>query len=95
MADQLVILIVGQAVRIVVPGQDDGGAVRHSGLLQLIHEVGHGLFQLDVAAEIALARLGIWQVLHLCVVPLRHGIDGGVVFIVAGEGHVIGVELIL
>ena len=91
--DQLGILAVLQAVGEMISGNDNGGSVCHPRLLQPLHQIADGLVKLDVAAQVCLDGVaGIGQILHLIPVPLGHFISAGVVFIVTGEGHVVGVE---
>ena len=88
---QLVVLILRQTVGIVVIGQYDAGLIGHARLLQPLQQVGQRVFQLQIAGDIRLHRLGIGQILHRVVVLGAHGVVP-VVLIVAAEGHVIGVE---
>ena len=88
---QLVVLILRQTVGIVVIGQYDAGLIGHARLLQPLQQVGQRVFQLQIAGDIRLHRLGIGQILHRVAVFGAHGVVP-VVLVVTAEGHVIGVE---
>ena len=94
-AGQTLVLAVGQAVGEVVAGQDDGGFLRHARLLQPGHQVLQRPVQLDVAGQVALGGVVQVQVLDQMVILFGHGVDINGVEHVAGEGHVVGVELVL
>ena len=88
---QLVVLVFGQAVGVVVVGQDDAGLVGNASLLQPLHQVLQCVFQLQIAGNVRLHRLRIGQIFHRVAVFGAHGVVP-VVLVVTAEGHVIGVE---
>ena len=88
---QLAELVDGEAVGVVVVGEDDDGLVGHAGLLQPLHQVGERLLQLVVAGDVGLHRLRIGEIFGHGLVLEAHGVVP-VVLIVPREGHVVGVE---
>ena len=75
----------------MVVGQGDAGLVGNASLLQPLHQVLQRVFQLQIAGDVRLHRLGIGQVLHRVAVFGAHGVVP-VILVVAAEGHVIGVK---
>ena len=75
----------------MVVGQNNAGLVQDSGLLQTVHQVFQGVFQLQIAGNKSLNGHGIGQRFHLVPVFCTHGVVP-VVLVVTAESHVVGME---
>ena len=86
-------LIGDQRVGIVVGGHADHGVVGDPGGLQLLQQIGQGVFQLQIGGDVALHRLrGVGIRRHGGLPVLGgHGIAPAPVG-VSADGHVVGVE---
>ena len=79
----------------MVGGEDDHRVVQLARRRQLIHQALHGQLQLQLAGQVALHRLAVWQVGHLVVVPVRLGVLLPGIVEVAAHGENIDHELVL
>ena len=79
----------------MVASQNNGCLIRNACLFQLLHQVGQCFFQLNIAGKVALSCLCVTQVLDLVIVPRGHRIGSLIVLVMAGEGHVVGMELLI
>ena len=76
----------------MVPGEHDYCSVGDTSRLQLLQQIGHGPFQLQLASQVGQQGLGTLQSLHQVSVLLADGVDVKTVVGVAGVSHIVGVE---
>ena len=79
----------------MVGGQDDNGLVGNTCDFQLLHQIGHGCFQLQIAGDIGLNALGVVGIGRLChiTVLLGHVVAAPVVVAVAADRHIVSVKV--
>ena len=87
--------VIVQTVGEMIRCQNDHGIIRDSGLLQIIHQIGQRILQLQVRCDISLDRIGVRQILYLRPVLVGHGIYILTVDGMSTDGHVIYVERLL
>ena len=94
MPGQLLVVGLRQPVGPVIGREGDDGVLQPPAGLQLLDQIGHCLFQLDVGGDIALDGIWIGQLGDSLPVAVRHIVDTAIIKHVAAEGQKIGTVVV-